>query len=126
EFVAAQDATDPGVLVLSRFAGASAELKSALLVNPYDPEAVGAAIARALKMPLEERRDRHAAAHATLLANDINQWGDKFITALTARARASVLAWREHGVAPAAGGAGSADAGAAAKGDLRPARGSLQ
>ena len=62
EYVAAQDAEDPGVLVLSRFAGASAELKSALLVNPYDPEAVGAAIRRALDMPLDERKRRHHEA----------------------------------------------------------------
>ncbi len=52
EFVAAQDAEDPGVLVLSRFAGAARELTAALLVNPYDPEGVGNAINRALAMPL--------------------------------------------------------------------------
>ena len=46
------------VLVLSRFAGAAAEFKSALLVNPYDPEAVGSAILQALEMPLEERKQR--------------------------------------------------------------------
>ena len=61
EFVAAQDADDPGVLILSRFAGAAAEFNAALLVNPYDPEAVGAAIERALTMTIEERRQRHAA-----------------------------------------------------------------
>ena len=56
EYVAAQDADDPGVLILSRFAGAALELEAALLVNPYDTEAVAAAIARSLAMPLEERR----------------------------------------------------------------------
>ena len=61
EYVAAQDAEDPGVLILSRFAGAAVECKAALLVNPYDPEAVGATIAQALSMPLEERRARHEA-----------------------------------------------------------------
>ena len=69
EYVAAQDPDDPGVLVLSRFAGAAHECKEALLVNPYDTEAVAAAINRALAMPLEERRERHEAmlrdAHAT-------------------------------------------------------------
>src|SRR5262249_14139715 len=61
EFIAAQDPDDPGVLVLSRFAGAAAECTSALLVNPYDPEAVAMMIMRALSMPLEERRDRQRA-----------------------------------------------------------------
>ena len=57
EYVAAQDAADPGVLILSRFAGAAVEFKEgALLVNPYDPDSVAAAIARALAMPLAERK----------------------------------------------------------------------
>src|ERR1700742_4651567 len=54
EFVAAQNADDPGVLVLSRFAGAARQMKAAVLVNPYDPEGVGGAIERALSMPLIE------------------------------------------------------------------------
>jgi len=100
EYVAAQDAEDPGVLVLSRFAGAAAEMKSALVVNPYDPEAVGAAIARALAMPLAERRERHAALFQALTASDITQWGDKFVAALLAPLpKPSVLAWREAGAA---------------------------
>ena len=61
EYVAAQNPDDPGVLILSRFAGAARECEAALLVNPYDPEGVGSAIDRALSMPLEERRERHAA-----------------------------------------------------------------
>jgi trehalose 6-phosphate synthase len=103
EFVAAQDHEDPGVLVLSRFAGAAAELRSALLVNPYDTEAVGAAIAQALTMPLEERKQRHEAAFEALHASDITNWGEKFIAALMAPTpKASVIAWREAGpVAPA-------------------------
>ncbi len=82
EFVAAQDDEDPGVLILSRFAGAAAEFGAALLVNPYDPDAVGAAIARAMAMPLDERRHRHAELFAALLRNDIADWGDKFLKAL--------------------------------------------
>jgi trehalose 6-phosphate synthase len=83
EYVAAQDASDPGVLILSRFAGAAAEFKEgALLVNPYDPDSVAAAIARALAMPLAERKTRHAALYATLLANDISKWGDRFLSSL--------------------------------------------
>ena len=61
EFVAAQPEDDPGVLVLSRFAGAVHELDCALIVNPYDADATAAAIARALEMPLAERQERLAA-----------------------------------------------------------------
>jgi trehalose 6-phosphate synthase len=82
EYVAAQDPVDPGVLILSRFAGAADEFRAALLVNPYDTEAVGGAIARAIAMPLEERKRRHAELYAALLANDIGQWGDRFLAAL--------------------------------------------
>lgn len=82
EYVASQDAEDPGVLILSRFAGAADELRAALLVNPYDPDAVGAAIARAMAMPLDERKKRHAELYDTLLANDISEWGDRFLQAL--------------------------------------------
>ncbi len=84
EYVAAQDEADPGVLVLSRFAGAAAEFGAALLVNPYDPDAVGAAIAQAMAMPLEERQRRHKELFAALLRSDIGQWGDKFLKALGA------------------------------------------
>jgi trehalose 6-phosphate synthase len=83
EYVASQDAADPGVLILSRFAGAAAEFKEgALLVNPYDPDSVAAAISRAMAMPLAERKTRHAALFAALLRNDISKWGDKFLSAL--------------------------------------------
>jgi trehalose 6-phosphate synthase len=83
EYVAAQDAADPGVLILSRFAGAAEEFKEgALLVNPYDPDSVAAAMARAIAMPLAERKSRHAALYATLLTNDISKWGDRFLSTL--------------------------------------------
>ena len=53
-----------------------------MLVNPYDPDAVGAAIARAMAMPLEERKQRHAELYGALLRNDISDWGDRFLKAL--------------------------------------------
>ncbi len=74
EFVAAQNPDDPGVLILSRFAGAAHECAAALLVNPYDSEGVAIAINRALAMPLEERRQRHAANYKVLVANDLSHW----------------------------------------------------
>lgn len=82
EYVAAQDPDDPGVLILSRFAGAADEFRAALLVNPYDPDAVGAAIGRAMAMPQDERKQRHAELYASLLRNDISDWGDRFLAAL--------------------------------------------
>jgi trehalose 6-phosphate synthase len=89
EYIAAQDGDDPGVLVLSRFAGAAHECKEALLVNPYDAEAVGSAINRALAMPLDERRARHAAMYDKLIANDIAHWAERFLATLTRPVRES-------------------------------------
>jgi trehalose 6-phosphate synthase len=82
EYVAAQDAEDPGVLILSRFAGAAVECDAALLVNPYDPESIAVALDQALSMPLEERRARHGGLYKVLAANDIKFWGERFISAL--------------------------------------------
>lgn len=82
EFVAAQDANDPGVLVLSNLAGAARELSSALQVNPYDTHAVSRAIQMALSMPLPERIERHAAMLQVLRRNDIGTWTRRFVEAL--------------------------------------------
>ena len=82
EYVAAQDADDPGVLVLSRFAGAARELTAALLVNPYDPEGVAIAIDRALSMPIAERKERHAANYKVLAKNDLSRWAERFLSSL--------------------------------------------
>jgi trehalose 6-phosphate synthase len=82
EYVAAQDAEDPGVLVLSRFAGAAVECEEALLVNPYDADSVVSAIARALHMPLVERRERHDAMLARLARNGGAVWSTRFLRAL--------------------------------------------
>ncbi len=77
EFIAAQDLHDPGVLVLSRFAGAAEELGdigAALLVDPHDPAAVGRSIHAALAMPLEQRRDIHRKGMDYLRIHDVNHW----------------------------------------------------
>jgi trehalose 6-phosphate synthase len=83
EYVAAQNPADPGVLVLSQFAGAAAELGAALLVNPNDSEAVSQAIQHALAMPLAERRARHEELMRALYRTDISKWGTSFIAKLT-------------------------------------------
>lgn len=79
EYVAAQDPKDPGVLVLSQFAGAANELTSALIVNPYDSDDVANALDRALTMPLTERISRHAEMMKVIRENDINHWQEHFI-----------------------------------------------
>ena len=82
EYVAAQDPANPGVLVLSQFAGAANELTSALIVNPYDRDDVAAAMDRALTMPLAERIARHAEMLKVIEQNDINHWQERFISDL--------------------------------------------
>lgn len=79
EYVAAQDPANPGVLVLSQFAGAANELTSALIVNPYDRDEVAAALDRALTMPLTERISRHAEMLEVIKQNDIYHWQARFI-----------------------------------------------
>ncbi len=82
EYVASQNPENPGVLVLSRFAGAAQELTDALLVNPADTEEVVDALARALKMPLPERRLRWKAMMEVLTGSDITLWRTNFLHAL--------------------------------------------
>jgi len=84
EYVAAQDPRDPGVLVLSCFAGAARQLHEALIVNPYDLDALAEAMQKAIAMPLAERRRRWGAMMATLREYDIHVWRERFIARLTA------------------------------------------
>jgi trehalose 6-phosphate synthase len=78
EYVAAQDPEDPGVLILSEFAGAARELDAALLVNPYDEQGMAQAMDRALSMRGDERRERHQAMMAVMRRNSLEQWRDRF------------------------------------------------
>ena len=82
EFVAAQDPADPGVLVLSRFAGAARQLEAALLVNPHDPDAMADARDSALRMGLEERQARWRALWAAIEHRSPLVWGRSFVAAL--------------------------------------------
>jgi trehalose 6-phosphate synthase len=92
EYVAAQDAADPGVLILSQFAGAAAELTGALIVNPHDSEGVAAALKRGLGMPLSERRERHGPMLEHLLVHNIEHWAESYLLALAeTRQRPSLL-----------------------------------
>jgi trehalose 6-phosphate synthase len=82
EYVAAQNPADPGVLVLSKFAGAANELDTALLVNPNDIDGMARTIAAALAMPLTERRMRWEAMMEKLRAGTIQRWFGDFVDAL--------------------------------------------
>ncbi|HET7266709.1 MAG TPA: trehalose-6-phosphate synthase [Oleiagrimonas sp.] len=85
EYVACQDPADPGVLVLSRFAGAADELTDAVKVNPLDVGDVAAGIRTAMRMPLDERRARWGALMSVLRGRDLARWSDDFMRALTTR-----------------------------------------
>jgi trehalose 6-phosphate synthase len=82
EFVAAQDMKDPGVLVLSQFAGAAEEMAEALIVNPYDIDDMAENLFRALQMPLKERQQRQKALIARIRRQDARAWLDGFLRAL--------------------------------------------
>ncbi|MEM6850292.1 MAG: trehalose-6-phosphate synthase [Pseudomonadota bacterium] len=84
EYVAAQDPEDPGVLVLSEFAGAADQLSDALLVNPYDVSGVADAINQALNMPLEERKERWGAMMRGVVDQDIGWWRETYLSDLSA------------------------------------------
>lgn len=82
EFVAAQDPEDPGVLILSRFAGAAEDMVDALQVNPYDREDMAAAIDSALRMPLDERQRRHVNCMDVVRRTDSALWSKNFLAVL--------------------------------------------
>ncbi len=84
EYVAAQSADDPGVLLLSRFAGAAVELRDALLTNPYDIDGMAEDLRRALTMPLDERKERQRKLLARVESSTAATWGEAFLSALEA------------------------------------------
>jgi trehalose 6-phosphate synthase len=89
EYVASQDPENPGVLVLSRLAGAAAQLADgAVLINPFDMDGVAEGLQQAIEMPLAERRERHQAMFESLCKHDVHHWCRRFIAALE-RARNS-------------------------------------
>jgi trehalose 6-phosphate synthase len=82
EYVAAQDPEDPGVLILSRFAGAAEQMREALLINPHSAEEIADAIRQALRMPREERVRRWRSLMDGILEEDVFWWGRRFTEAL--------------------------------------------
>jgi trehalose 6-phosphate synthase/phosphatase len=86
EYVVAQVEND-GVLILSEMAGAAEELQEALLVNPFDIDAVAEALHRALSMPEDERRARMSALRDRVRAHDAHAWVNRFLEAADAAAQ---------------------------------------
>ena len=82
EFVAAQNPADPGVLILSRFAGAARQMSNALLVNPNSPEEIADALKRALTMDKAERIRRWSTLFESVQREDVSAWRDAFVGAL--------------------------------------------
>jgi trehalose 6-phosphate synthase len=79
EYVAAQNPNDPGVLILSKFAGAAEEMVDALIVNPYNIEETADAIRLALEMTLQERNERHGSLLAGVKKHDATAWAQSFL-----------------------------------------------
>jgi trehalose 6-phosphate synthase len=93
EFVAAQNPDDPGVLILSRFAGAAGQMREALLVNPNSPEEIADALKRALTMEKPERIRRWSALFDNVQRENVTAWRDAFVGALAeAKDRRTALA----------------------------------
>jgi trehalose 6-phosphate synthase len=87
EFVAAQSPRNPGVLVLSRFAGAAFQGEGALIVNPYDVQGVADALQTALNMPLDERKSRWKTLIEPVRRDNVVQWRENFLARLKTAAR---------------------------------------
>lgn len=84
EYVAAQRPEDPGVLVLSRFAGAAEQMQEAVIVNPHSDEEVAAGLQTAITMSLEERRDRWQLMFDRLCENDAVAWSNSIMADVAA------------------------------------------
>jgi trehalose 6-phosphate synthase len=82
EYVAAQDPDDPGVLILSEFAGAAEQMTAALIVNPMSREDVAEAIRRGLAMSRDERKSRWGELADGVARGDVTAWRDGFVEAL--------------------------------------------
>lgn len=82
EYVAAQDVSDPGVLILSRFAGAAEAMEEALIINPHDTWELAEALDKAIRMPADERCHRHSALLKGVIENDVSWWSSSYLDAL--------------------------------------------
>ncbi len=91
EYVAARGGRG-GVLVLSEFAGASDQLRRALLVNPHDIDGMKDAILEAVEMDPAEATRRMRSMHRQIITHDVNRWSQEFLDRLTGGSPAPVVA----------------------------------
>jgi trehalose 6-phosphate synthase len=96
EFVASQDPEDPGVLVLSRFAGAAEIFPDAVQVNPFDTDETARALSLALAMPLAERKQRWENLFAAAKLYSIDNWARAFLEALAPSQRPKATDWHQE------------------------------
>jgi trehalose 6-phosphate synthase len=82
EYVAAQNPEDPGVLILSRFAGAAERMEGAIVVNPHDPDEIAEALHQALTMPTEERLARWQSLRRSVWQDTAAEWARSFLAAI--------------------------------------------
>ncbi|MDT8871133.1 trehalose-6-phosphate synthase [Komagataeibacter rhaeticus] len=87
EFIAAQDPENPGVLILSRLAGAAKQLDAAILVNPLDHDDMADALERAMVMSAAERRERWQSCWNSIASRTALGWGLSFLNILEGRNR---------------------------------------
>ena len=83
EYVASQNPENPGVLVLSRFAGAAEIFHDALIINPFDTDETAEAMRLAIAMPLEERKERWEGLMKVAQTYNVDNWADSYLAALT-------------------------------------------
>jgi trehalose 6-phosphate synthase len=91
EYVASQDPDDPGVLILSRFAGAAAQMKDALIVNPFSREEMSETIKSGLAMDPKERKRRWESLMHGVVTQDVGAWRDSFVEALRSATTLAVV-----------------------------------
>ncbi len=96
EYIAAQDPQDPGVLMLSRFAGAARQMTEAVIVNPYSREELAEGLKQSLSMPLDERRARYESLIDGIRRSNVKIWRDSFVDCLRASSSARPLQAEDH------------------------------
>ncbi|WP_182407145.1 trehalose-6-phosphate synthase [Psychrobacter sp. GP33] len=82
EYIAAQNPNDPGVLLLSRYAGAAEQMQAALIIDPHEPQSIIHGLHTALIMPLEERQSRYQTLLQGLQQHDLHSWQQDFLNDL--------------------------------------------
>ncbi|MEV4902581.1 trehalose-6-phosphate synthase [Citricoccus sp. NPDC055426] len=96
EYVAARGGRG-GVLVLSEFAGASDQLRKALLINPHDIDGMKDAILQAVSMDPQEATKRMQAMHRQIITHDVNKWSQDFLGRLAGGEQAAAQPWHDAG-----------------------------